>query len=107
MIDIPSPPEHLYKIVSKEDWNTSLETKKLVLPPIDDTFIHLATEEQLPRIRTKFWANKEIAVLTVETSKIEGDLRFETNPGGTTKFYHLYDGTIPLDAIVEVQLSKG
>jgi peptide deformylase len=28
-------------------------------------------------------------------------LAFETNPGGSTKYYHLYDGFIPVNSIVE------
>lgn len=95
-------PEFLYKIISKEAWEESLQKGKLILSPMDDSFIHLATKEQVPRVCQKFWKGQDPLVLKIDTSKITGRLVLEANPGGSTKFYHLYGGTIPLDAVLEV-----
>ena len=98
-----SPPAYLYKVVSVEDWEQSCGTVRL--SSMDDAFIHLATKAQLPKILDKYWSGvPEYVVLKVKTSKLPGRLVFETNPGGETKYYHLYDGSIPLDAVVDSKI---
>lgn len=94
----------LYKIVSVEGWATSLSGDRVAVSKFDEGFIHLSTAEQLERICEKYWATvAEYVLLTVDSNKFIGDLRCETNPGGANKYYHLYDGYIPLDAVIEVQ----
>lgn len=92
-----STPEYLYKIVSEKEWR-----KGVLLSSIDSDFIHLATEAQVPRIVEKFWKGKEYVILKLDSKKLIGRLVYETNPGGTTFFYHLYDGEIPSDAIINM-----
>lgn len=92
--------EFLYKIVSKEDWQASQGLTHLLLPSFDDEFIHLATQEQLPGVIRKFWADsKGFFVLKVAYKELIGRCVLESNPGGTNKYYHLYDGAIPLSSI--------
>jgi len=87
------------------DWAKSRET--VHLPSMDADFIHLSTEDQLERIIKKFWVDvSEYVVLKIETEKLPGKLVLETNPGGTNQYYHLYDGSIPLSAIVETKIIK-
>lgn len=95
------PPEYLYKIVSAEAWEKSSGQKDLVLSPMDDSFIHLATAEQVPRVLQKFWRDDEYVVLRVATSKMAGRLIYERNEGGQNRYYHLYEGRIPLEAVVD------
>lgn len=93
---------YLYKVVSIDDWRQSCE--KLHLSTMDSDFIHLSTEAQLNKIIEKYWADSaEYMVLKLERAKLSGDLILEANPGGTTKYYHLYNGSIPLDAIIETR----
>lgn len=93
-------PTHLYKILSVENWKKSQGARVLSLHSMDDEFIHLSTKEQLSRIIDKFWSDgTPYVVLEVNTAKLPGKLILESNPGGTTKYYHLYDGEIPLDAV--------
>ncbi len=74
----------------------------MVLPAEDDAFIHLAAEDQLERIIAKFWSEApQYVILKIEADKLSGDLVCETNPGGTTRFYHLYKGFIPFNSILE------
>lgn len=99
-------PQYLYKIVSPEDWQRSKSQKILETSSMDENFIHLSTKEQLPHIAQKFWKNKDYVILTLDTKKLVGRLVYETNPGGTTLYYHLYEGKIPLDAVMDASLTK-
>lgn len=86
-----------------EDWEAS--TGKDPLPPtkIDKNFFHLATEDQVNSTVEKFFkGQKEVVVVKLDTGKLKGELSFEANPGGTNKYYHLYQGSIPRDSILEV-----
>ena len=98
---IEKRPAFLYKVLSVEDWTKSRET--VHLSSMDEEFVHFSTENQLPAILAKYWADvSHYVVLKVETSQLSGNLEFETNPGGTNRYYHLYNGNIPLSSIVEV-----
>lgn len=97
-----SSPEYLYRIVSPEQWQESLHQNQVVNSSVDKDFIHLATEEQLARIAQKFWNNKDHIILKLASKKLTGRLVYEANPGGATLYYHLYDGKVPLDAVVEI-----
>jgi len=96
------PPKHLYKVLAYNLWQASLGKDALILPPEDDAFIHLSTQEQLERILVKFWGNvRKYVVLKIDPKLLEGKLVFESNPGGKTLYYHLYAGRIPNKAVVE------
>ncbi len=96
-----NPPKYLYKIVSKEQWEESLCQNQVVLGSIDRDFIHLAKEEQVDSVVQKFWNNKGYMILKLDPQKFIGRLVYEKNPGGSNLYYHLYDGWIPLDAVVD------
>lgn len=102
------PPPYLYKVLSLEDWKESQNKSSLKLPPADKEFIHLSTEEQLDKIIAKYWSskNEDFVVLKLNTSQLPGELRYEANPGGTNKYYHLYQGSIPLNAIEESKRTR-
>lgn len=92
----------LYKVISIEKWKESEGKDHIVLNDMDKDFIHFSTEEQLPRILEKFWKNKDYMVLKIDPRKLPGRLVFETNPDGSgQKYYHLYEGSLPKDAILE------
>jgi len=96
-------PEYLYKVISPEQWQKSLQQNEVVGSSIDEDFIHLAREDQVQHVVSKFWNNMDYVVLKLDTKKILGRLIYETNPGGSTQYYHLYEGKIPLDAVVDIQ----
>jgi len=99
-----SDPEFLYKIVSKKQWQESLLRNEVVSSPLDSDFIHLTTEEQVTNVIQKFWNNKDYIILKLTSNKLVGVLINETNPGGTNKYYHLYNGSIPLEAVKDVTI---
>jgi len=94
--------QYLYKILSMPNWEATQNSQIVSISADDNAFIHLALEDQLERILNKYWSEAhQYVILKVDVSKLEGTLRYETNEGGTTKYYHLYQGVIPLSAIVE------
>lgn len=104
MIKTDQTPPYLYKILSVNEWERSKTQEFVQLPKEDEQFIHLARGDQLDRIIEKYWANvSEYVLLKIESNQLSGRLVLEANPGGTNKYYHLYEGSIPLKAVVEVQ----
>ncbi|MDF2550059.1 MAG: glutathione S-transferase [Chlamydiales bacterium] len=102
--ELPEPP-FLFKIISLDDWDKSKASQDVVLSAADSDFIHLSTEEQLPAILRKYWADRPHVVLKLDTRQLQGDLKLEANPGGSTRYYHLYQGNIPVDAVIEYKPS--
>jgi peptide deformylase len=97
--------QYLYKILSHRNWLATQNRATVQLSFEDDVFIHFSTEDQLERIIKKYWADEpQFAILKIESSQLEGRLVFEANPGGSTKYYHLYEGFIPFHAIVESKI---
>jgi len=100
-------PTYLYKIVSVEDWAASKDQERVKLSVMDDAFIHLATAEQLDKIIAKFWAHvPEVVILKLEVAGVPGELKYEQNPGGENKYYHLYNGFIPRAAVRDVVIRR-
>ena len=98
-------PKYLYKILALESWKKSQELSHLLLSKDDDLFIHFSTEEQLERILKKYWSDgTPYTVLAIDPKLLPGRLVFEANPGRETKYYHLYDGSIPLESVVSAKV---
>lgn len=98
-------PSYLYKVLTIADWEASQDKSIVQLPLADREFIHFSREDQLDRLLTKYWADAaEFVILKVDTSKLPGKMVFEPNPGSSNKYYHLYNGSIPFDAILESQV---
>lgn len=98
-------PKYLYKIISMENWQASKGQKFVRLSAEDGSFIHLSQEDQLDRIVEKYWGKiSQFAILKIETDILPGRMAFEANPGGKNKYYHLYNGSIPLEAVVEARV---
>ena len=100
-------PKFLYKVVSVQDWKASKGKKFVKLSKMDEKFIHLARAGQLKKIATKFWGKvPKYFILKLNTTKLLGNMKFEANPGGTNKYYHLYNGSIPNNKEVIVDVKK-
>ena len=95
----------LYKIVTNEQWASSRGKEKLELSGADAEFIHFSLEDQWEKIAAKYFADtSSFVLLKIDASQLPGRLVFETNPGGSTKYYHLYEGCIPMSAICSSQI---
>jgi uncharacterized protein (DUF952 family) len=102
-----STPEHLYKVTTGSLWKQSRQLGYLALAPTDAYFIHLSEKEDVDKIIDKYFpTQKTVVVLELDPSHLQGDLVKEVNPGGTKKYYHLYNGKIPLKAVVNVEFRK-
>lgn len=100
-------PKYLYRIISIEDWKNSQELGDVILSDADRDFIHLAKEDQLERISEKYWAHvPEFIMLKIDTGQLPGTLIYEANPEGSNKYYHLYNGSIPIKAVHESNTIK-
>lgn len=98
-------PRYLYKVLALDAWEESQKGEFLILSTDDEAFVHLSTSEQLDRIIGKYWAdNPDYVILEIETQKLEGDLILEANPGGTNKYYHLYNAQIPIESVNKVMI---
>ncbi len=96
-------PEYLFKIMTTERWAISRQENKLILDSAaDHDFIHLAEEGQVERIASKFFGAQTIVVLKIDPKRLPGQLVYESNPGGVSKYWHLYNGSIPMEAVVGV-----
>lgn len=104
-VNMETPPKYLYKILSYTNWQATQSQRVVQCPAEDAAFIHFSREDQLDRILTKYWSDQpSYAILKIVPEKMQGRLVFETNPGGTAKYYHLYEGSIPFNAIAEVKI---
>lgn len=94
---------YLYKVVTLDQWHDSQKAMHLKLLPADDEYIHLTTEPKIIEVIEKFFSSeKEVVVLTLDIYALEGRLVEERISGkGSTGYYHLYDGAIPIDAVIE------
>lgn len=99
---------YIYKILSAQAWQESQELGLIPPQKLDTNFIHLCKQDQINKIVEKFYNNEpKIIIATIDANKLSGNLIEEANPGGTTKYFHLYDGKLPLDCVVEInQYSK-
>ncbi len=98
-------PAYLYKIISYRHWQATENRKTVTLSAEDDAFIHFSTADQLDRIIAKYWSDTaQFVILKIAADKLTGELRYEKNPGGSTKFYHLYKGFIPFSSMVEAKI---
>ncbi len=102
--DEPVPP-FLYKVISFKHWHESRHQSNVALSKMDESFIHLAKEDQIDQFVKKFWSkHKHYFILKLDTSKLKGKLVYETNhPDAKSKYYHLYNGSIPKSAVVQAR----
>jgi len=100
-----APPPFLYKIISSTHWQATQRVNAVRLSADDNAFIHFSKEDQLERILDKYWADAEqVVILKIATEKLQGKLVYEVNPGGSTRYYHLYEGFIPFSSIAESKI---
>ena len=94
----------LYRICSQAQWEETQKTG--MFPPsaqdVVDGFIHLSSLEQTgATIRKYFRGQTHLVMLTIDSDKLIGELRWENSGTGRRgDFPHLY-GQLPVSAIIE------
>ncbi len=98
-------PKHLYKVLPFNLWQASEHKQSVLLSSEDVPFIRFQKEDELGRL-LHYWGTLNVphVVLKIKASKLQGRLVFEAKLGSSTKQYHLYDGCIPMHAIVESKI---
>lgn len=105
MEEMHQPPDHLYKVLSLKHWQATQNGKTVQLSAEDAVFIHFSTENQLDHVLENHWADApQFVILKIDTHQLQGRWRLETNPCGVTPDYHLYDGFIPFNSIIESKI---
>jgi uncharacterized protein (DUF952 family) len=100
-------PKYLYKVLSLINWQASQNKDNIVLSHDDINFVHFATRKQLDKILKKYWAQvPDYVILQVITKKLIGTLVYEVNLGGSNRYYHLYNGYIPLNSINKLEKTQ-
>ncbi|HNA62590.1 MAG TPA: DUF952 domain-containing protein, partial [Rhabdochlamydiaceae bacterium] len=67
--------------------------------------MHFSTQDQLDHVLEKHWADApQFVILKIDTHKLQGRWRLETNRCEMTQYYHLYDSFIPFNSIIESKI---
>lgn len=65
-------------------------------------FLHASTADQLPGVANAFYKGRTgLVVLRIDPAKVQAPIRWETAPGSSERFPHIY-GPLNLEAVVEV-----
>ena len=91
----------IYHLVMPALWEEARRTGTLTVPSLkEEGFIHCCTEEQIPSIIDRFYADKpEVLVLAIDTDKLESQLVYEWSPSMQQTYPHIY-GPINTAAVV-------
>ena len=91
----------LFHITTRDAWQHAVATGEYRPPSLDrEGFIHLSTEEQWPRTRTRFFAGMtDLVLLVIDPERVEA-IRWE--PADGDSFPHLYQA-LAIGAVVEVR----
>lgn len=100
-VEVPSV---LYKVMSIDAWKISQEKGALHLSTMDADFVHLSKEDQVAHVVSKFWKGEDYVLLRLDPKRFIGRLVYESNRSGSSKYFHLYEGTIPTEAVLEASV---
>lgn len=93
----------LFHIAEKEKWNQSLKSKYYGNFSITkDGFIHCAKFDQLEHVANNNLKNinKELVILCIDVSRLNSEVRWETNKKNNIVFPHVY-GLVNVDCVVD------
>lgn len=91
---------HIYKIVSRADWNAAQAAGVFDGAAIDlaDGFIHFSAAEQVEETAAKYFAGQpDLLLIAVDSAKLGDALQWEISRGGA-RFPHLY-APLPLELV--------
>ncbi len=91
----------LFKILTLDDWDKSCQSDRLCTPASDTAFVHFSTEKQYPAITAKKFTSVPHVVLRIDATRLVGKLELEWDKKHTDQYYHLYNGYIPLEAVID------
>jgi uncharacterized protein (DUF952 family) len=96
----------IYKILTIDQWTSFQESGVFTgnLLDVDDGYVHMSYEAQVPKTREKFFSGREDILLVHVNSTLlkEDTLRPEANRPGGDVYPHIY-GTIPIEAVIKTE----
>ena len=93
----------IFHIAEREAWNQS-QTNRIYRPAMFDVegFIHCSTPAQVLGVaNTRFRGRLDLLLLSIDTERVNAEIRYENLEGGEQLFPHIY-GELPHDAVVRV-----
>ncbi len=96
----PSPPERLFHLAEITVWDA--QQPAVAYTPLafaEEGFVHCSTAEQLPGTARRFYAGREMVLLTLDATTLP--VVYENLEGGTMLFPHVYE-PLPKTSILEV-----
>lgn len=93
-------PEFLYKSIPASEWRKSLHKNVLCSPHLHDISIKLLKQEQL---HSNELSDEKHVLLKLLSNQLIGRLTPKTDSENAESHFYLHEGSIPLDAIVEVR----
>lgn len=94
----------IYKICTAQEWSEAAQNGKFTGSAVDiaDGYIHFSTARQVAETARRYFAGQtDLVLVTVDTSKLTGELCWEESRGGDL-FPHLYEA-LPVAAAVNVE----
>jgi uncharacterized protein (DUF952 family) len=94
----------VYKILLKDEWDTFQASGEFLGTQLDlkDGYIHMSsTEEQMLRVKNKFYKDEQVYLLKIDLSKLD-NLKYEPISNGDL-YPHQY-GKLMLEWVVDVTL---
>lgn len=101
-------PQHIYHLALFDEWQAAVaqgdvyRRSTLGRSLQDQGYIHCSFASQVETIANLIYpVRSDVVLLTIDTSKLEAEVRVENLEGGSNLFPHLY-GPLPLEAVVQV-----
>jgi len=96
---------YIYKVLTLDQWDAFKVKDVFTGSPVDlaDGYIHMSCAAQLKETLDKWYADQDqVALLQIEASMIEADLKYEVSRGGA-EFPHLF-ADLPMSSVRKVWL---
>ena len=93
----------IFHIAEREAWHGA-QVKQSYQPEMfpAEGFIHCSTSAQVLQVANiRFRDRRDLLLLSIDTDKVEAEIRYENLEGGEQLFPHIY-GELPTDAVVRV-----
>lgn len=94
----------IFHIAEREAWNGA-QVKQSYQPAMfpAEGFIHCSTPDQVLQVaNTRFRGRGDLLLLSIDSDKVEAEIRYENLEGGEQLFPHIY-GELPTDAVFRVE----
>lgn len=99
-----NPPDLIYHITAKTDWEAALAAGAYRANSLDSQgFIHASTGAQVVHTANRYYPGQHgLVLLCIDAHLVSVEIRYENLEGGQELFPHIY-GPLPLDAVVEAR----